>query len=163
MPWVRQGDKHVFLSISRPVLPTVTAPLASGADVKPISTGLISEGSFVQYDGIQPSPQFWATQAAQKNYSPTMTVEIAEKNSTCVAGVVTATNQIQTSGVVLAWIIKQKRELPLSGVYSTSVNGVTVANTAIVQVGQAFVMAKSRDSQVEKLTQQFAELCPPAP
>ena len=159
MPWSRDAatGQHVFYHLSRPAQPIVSAQSNSGADTNTVSTGSIQEGSFVQYTGVEPPSQF-ATQAAQKNYTPTMTVELADPKSTCVAGVVTGTNQIKTKGVVLAWVIKQKRELPLSGIYSTSVNGVSVGSTAIVRFGSSFIMARSRDDDVEKLKQQFSEL-----
>jgi hypothetical protein len=85
-------------------------------------------------------------------------VELAQPNSTVVAGVVTTTDTVKTDGIVLAWVIKKKRTLELSGLYSTTENGAFVANTAIIQRGNFFVMARSKDDELQKLMSQFAEL-----
>ena len=160
MPWARDvnSGQHVHYNLARPVIRNVTPQtIVASADIQTSTTGL-QEGTFVQFSGTE-SPQQHAQAAAQKNYSsPTLSVEMAEPSTNCVAGVVVGANQVKSTGTVLAWVIQQKRELPLSGVYATSINGVHVANTAIVQMGKAIVLARSKDDDVERLKQQFSQL-----
>ena len=91
--------------------------------------------------------------------SAVVPVTVAAEGSTRVAGVVTGENRVLVSGgTVLAWVLRKKRTLELSGLYSTSENGVHVANTAIIQRGNFFVMARSKDDELQTLADKFAEL-----
>ena len=61
-------------------------------------------------------------------------------------------------GIVFAWVLRRKRTLELSGLYSTSENGVPQGNTAIIQRGNFFVMARSKDDDLQTLAEKFSEL-----
>ena len=164
MPWVRDilTNKHVFHRMNEPVtttVPTISAPATTSSE-KTINTGSASRGTWVEYTGQPTTTNAWFIAAATLNHnSPPIQVQPAQEHSKCVAGVVTDTNRVQTDGTVLAWVIRKKRTLDLSGLYDTSRNGVHVSKTAIIQNGNLFLMARSRDDDVEKLKEQFSELC----
>lgn len=156
MPWTRRGGKHVFFSISEPAAST-SAPTSTSSSAIEISTptGSLSEGMWAE----------WADAGSYKENSASnvttavVPVTVAAEGSTRVAGVVTGENRVMVSGgVILAWVLRKKRTLELSGLYSTSENGVHVANTAIIQRGNFFVMARSKDDELQTLADKFAEL-----
>ena len=157
MPWTRQGGKHVFFSISEPAAST-SAPASTSSSAIEISTptGSLSEGMWAEWaDAGSYKEGFSASNVT----SAVVPVTVAAEGSTRVAGVVTGENRVLVSGgTVLAWVLRKKRTLELSGLYSTSENGVHVANTAIIQRGNFFVMARSKDDELQTLADKFAEL-----
>ena len=159
MPWVTRGNQHVFVNFASAPTTTPTQTTVPSSNHAFAVTGAIPTGTFVEWTGEQPSPHYWGEQVAMGNFDRAETlVQVAGVDSPTTAGVVVGTNQVKTTGTVLAWVIRKKRELPLSGLYATSVNGAPKGNTAIVQLGQTFLMCKSKDDALEKLVQQFKEL-----
>jgi hypothetical protein len=163
MPWVRQNGKHVFITTRSVHITSESTSVTSAPDAMQTistSTGGLIKGVWCQYKGIpEGDADYWLRSAAQgKLENVHSQIELAEPGSTCVAGVVVGDNVVKTDGVVLAYVIKKKRTLDLSGLYATSENGLHVGDTAIIARDNFFVMARSKDDQVEKLTAQFAEL-----
>jgi hypothetical protein len=158
MPWSRIGDKHVFVQFNELVTQPSTLALGTSSHNLALVTS-IPVGRWVQWTGEPITNNFWAENGSSgKMNNAHGSVELAEPQSRCVAGVVAKTNEIVTDGITLAWILKKKRTLELSGLYTTSENGVFVGNTAIIQRGNFFVMARSHDDDVETLTSKFTEL-----
>jgi hypothetical protein len=158
MPWVRQNGQHVFIRNNQPAHTTQSTSTDTQLS-HTVDTGSLPKGIWCQWTGIPESVGHWAQQGAYGNLENAHTqVEIAEPASTCVAGVVVDSSKVKTDGIVLAYVIKKKRTLELSGLYATSENGVHIANTAIIQRGNFFVMARSKDDELETLISQFAEL-----
>lgn len=161
MPWVRQGNEHVFYQVVTEPAVVRSAEQKSETDTAhvEVSTGSAEIGTWCQWTGTPPWPSYWLERGASAKLEDAHSqVEVAEPNSKCVAGVVVAQNKIKTDGVTLAWVIKKKRTLELSGLYSTTENGIHVANTAIIQRGNFFVMARSKDDELQTLISKFAEL-----
>ena len=150
MPWTRRDGKHVFFQQSEPVS-TFSALSATGASPQTLNVFTGSQqlntwaewGDAQSYQGIAPS---------------SLPVVPATPETTRCAGVVTSQNQLQTDGVVFAWVLRRKRKLELSGLYSTSENGVPIGNAAIIQRGNFFVMARSKDDELQTLADKFKEL-----
>ena len=153
MPWARRGGKHVFFSINEPVATSAPASTSSTNATYSTPTGSLSAGAWAEWNDAT-----YKNAPSSDVTSTVLPVSIATEGSTRVAGVVTAHNTIQTGGVVLAWVLRKKRTLELSGLYSTSENGVHVASTAIIQRGNFFVMARSKDDELETLADKFAKL-----
>ena len=82
----------------------------------------------------------------------------AQPKTTCCAGVLVNSSTIKNDGTTLAWVLRKKRTLDLSGLYNTSVNGVNIGKTAILQKGQVFIMARSHDDELDVLRSAFDEL-----
>jgi hypothetical protein len=159
MPWTRVGNQHVFVQHTELVARSLPTTSTESTQETNTATGSINFGSWVQWTGEPKTTQYWAENGASgKLNNAHGQVELAQPNSTHVAGVVTKLDTVKTDGIVLAWVIKKKRTLELSGLYSTTENGAFVANTAIIQRGNFFVMARSKDDELQKLMSQFAEL-----
>ena len=152
MPWTRRDGKHVFFQQSEPVS-TSSSQLGTASAGTAQTLNLIT-GSL--------APNTWCQWAAASSYqgadASALPVVSAEPQTPNCAGVVLGPNQVQTDGIVFAWVLRRKRTLELSGLYSTSENGVPTGNTAIIQRGNFFVMARSKDDELQELSDKFAEL-----
>jgi len=157
MPWTRQGNQHVFVQYNELVDRSPKQTAVTRNNETNVPTNSIHFGKWVQWTGEPLTMNHWSQHGGDFQNAHGR-VELAQNGSTCTAGVVTRENTVTTDGIVLAWVIKKKRTLELSGLYSTSENGAFVANTAIIQRGNFFVMARSKDDELQKLTSQFAEL-----
>jgi hypothetical protein len=162
MPWARDGDKHVFYStneVNNQRVSAVSTSSTASQHLTTSGTSTLEPGMWCQWSGAPSNtlPNGWATNNLDNAHSH---VEIAQPETTCCAGVVVENSpmKIKTTGIVLAWVIKKKRTLELSGLYQTSENGVHVADTAIIQRGNFFVMARSKDDELETLLTKFSEL-----
>jgi hypothetical protein len=150
----------MFFALNQPAQQSTTISASETANTISTATGSRDNGTWVEWSGTPDgAANYWAEQGAYGNLENAHTqIETAQPDSTCVAGVVVKSNTIKTDGIVLAWVIKKKRTLELSGIYATSQNGIHVANTAIIQRGNFFVMARSKDDELETLMSQFEEL-----
>ena len=150
MPWTRRDGKHVFFQQSEPVS-TTAALSATGASTQTFSvvTGSLTSNTWAEWT---------EGQNLQSASASSLGVVAATPETERCAGVVTGPNQVQTSGIVFAWVLRRKRTLELSGLYSTSENGVPQGNTAIIQRGNFFVMARSKDDDLQTLADKFSEL-----
>ena len=60
----------------------------------------------------------------------------------------------------LCWLIKGKRTLPLSGIYNRTINGVGTGKVVVLHDPRdnSFIMASSKDDDIELLKMQFSAL-----
>jgi hypothetical protein len=92
-------------------------------------------------------------------------LQAAQENSIRVAGIVSGvsgnTYDVASTGTVMAWVLEPiKTKLPLSGVYSRSINGIASGQVVILynERDGSFTMASTRDSDLELLRLRFDAL-----
>jgi len=137
--WSNAGTHFVHIPApSTPIVPRTTSTSADSVD-----NGIIS-GSFLEYSGNK----------AQAGYWPNPHLVLATGGR--VAGVKT------DSGVAtrhaMAWVVMEKRKIPLSGIYSRTENGVAKGNTVVIVEGNSFIFAQTKDNDLEILKQKFTAL-----
>ena len=140
MPWTKQGSKFVWVTIEAP---TPILPQIQATTNRTFENGIVV-GDVVQYSGTTMSqyPNFHLTKA---------------QSDGVVAGLVDSTGVLADVG--MAWVIDEPRELPLSGIYQRTVNGVADGQVVVI-VGKdnSFVMARTNDDEVKTLRERFNAL-----
>ena len=122
----------------------------------------IEIGTFVQSSG-EPSTSIGSFKHSLGIDRAEVHVEPAEHNSRGVVGVVKNTVSGYTlvdTGMCLCWLIKGKRTLPLSGIYSRTINGASSGKVVVLHDPRddSFIMASSKDDDIELLKMQFSAL-----
>ena len=93
-------------------------------------------------------------------------LQAAQENSIRVAGIVSSaasnnTYNVVATGTAMAWVLEPiKTKLPLSGVYSRSINGIASGQVVILynERDNSFTMASTRDSDLDVLRLRFDAL-----
>ena len=165
MPWRLVNGNYEFFS-QRIVVTSPSSTAGKSTSREASGESGIEHGTFVQHSGIA-SSTIGSFDHGNSVLNAETHLEKAEPRTPLCAGVVTnitdvsgvTTYGVKESGIVLAWVIQEKkRKLPLSGIYNTSLNGIPNGKTAILVEGDSFIMCRSRDDQVETLTEKFASL-----
>ena len=142
MPWTRQGGKFVWVTTQAPapVIPQIGSNTSTN---RTLENGIVV-GDVVQYSGTTMSqyPNFHLNKATSGGV---------------VAGLVDSGGAVADVG--MAWVIDEPRELPLSGIYQRTVNGLADGQVVVI-VGKdnSFVMARTKDDDVEILRDRFNAL-----
>ncbi len=143
--WSNAGTH--FVHIPSPSTPLVQGRTTSsgGSTSDSVDNGIIS-GSFLEYSGNKAQAGNW----------PNAHLVLAVPGGGGVAGVKT------DSGVAtrhaMAWVVMEKRKIPLSGIYSRTENGIAKGKTVVIVEGNSFIFAQTKDNDLEILKQKFTAL-----
>jgi hypothetical protein len=169
MPWKTVNGRFVYFSAPVAHNDPVSVATTVGDEQhehSPHTTGEsgLEPGMFCEYSG-NPSTIIGTWRPVDETDVDSIAnhIQVAGIKSASVAGVVIADNggtyAVKEAGLTLAWIIRPtKRLLPLSGIYNKSVQGVNVGKSVILVNQNHFVIASSKDDELELLTEKFNEL-----
>ena len=141
MPWNKSSDGH-FTHVPL-VLTHVSQASSSSSSTNDIIQSGIANGHVLTFAG--PGPSGW----------PQATLGLATDCSQ-VVGISTANGTVKRGW---AWVVPSKRRIPLSGIYSRDVNGVSDGSVAIlVSQDNSFIICRTADSDLVALRQRFDAL-----
>jgi hypothetical protein len=160
MPWSYVNGTFKYRAA---VQPTVTAPAVYD------TTRVSGDPSLVLGDWVEHTDLPNALSISFKHFNIEKAhphIQAAQENSVRVAGIVSSaaannTYDVAGSGTAMAWVLEPiKTKLPLSGVYSRSINGVASGQVVILynERDNSFTMASTRDSDLELLRLRFDAL-----
>ena len=160
MPWSYVNGTFVYSAAAPPTV--VAAPI--GFVAKEVSgEPSLGLGDWVEHTD---TPSALTSSFLHFNIVKAHThVQAAQENSVRVAGIVSGvsanTYDVASSGTAMAWVLEPiKTKLPLSGVYSRSINGIASGQVVILynERDHSFTMASTRDSDLEFLRLRFDAL-----